>query len=90
MNRTCFELSRALDELSWSVPQAAPLTRVMLRVAGRLIIDACGPAAAAEHWPNTETTALQWLRQALNELGYDVAPLPASGREPVPDVSAGW
>lgn len=90
MNRACFDLSRALDEVNWSVPEAAPLARVMLRVAGRLIIDAAGPAADPELWGDTETTALQWLRAALNEIGYDITPLPESGREPVPDVSAEW
>lgn len=90
MNRACFDLSRGLDQLSWSAPEAAALARVMLRVAGRLIIDAAGEAADPEHWGDTETTALQWLRAALNDLGYDVTPLPGSGREPVPDVSADW
>jgi hypothetical protein len=38
-----------------------------------------------EAWDNTETTVLQWLREALTPLGYDVTPLPGAGRAPVPD-----
>jgi hypothetical protein len=90
MNQACFELSRALEGLDWCVPEAQPLARTALRVAGRLLIDAAAEGARAEHWPNTETTALQWLRAALNAIGYDVTPLPGSGREPVPDLSAEW
>src|SRR2546425_1067125 len=36
-NAACFVLSRALGELEFSVPEAAPLVRRLLRVAGRVV-----------------------------------------------------
>ena len=38
-NAACFMLSRALDDLDLTVPEAAPLVRRLLRVAGRVVID---------------------------------------------------
>ena len=38
-NSACFMLSRALEELALSVPEAAPLAKCLLRVAGRVVID---------------------------------------------------
>ena len=36
-NAACFMLSRALDEMGFSVPDAAPLVRKLLRVVGRVV-----------------------------------------------------
>ncbi len=73
-NAACFMLSRALDEMELSVPDAAPLVRRLLRVAGRVVIDTGTPSASAEVWPNTEGMALQWIGEALRDLGYEVRP----------------
>ena len=90
LNMACFAITRALGDLDFSVPEAAPLARHLLRVVGRILIDAGSPGAEAEVWPNTESMALQWIRAALNEIGYDVQPLAGSGRPPVEDPSEGW
>jgi hypothetical protein len=76
-NAACFMLSRAMDEIGFSVPEAAPLVRRLMRVAGRVVIDAGVEGASAEVWPNTEDMALQWIDEALRALGYEVRP--ASG-----------
>jgi hypothetical protein len=55
-----------------------------------VIIDVGGASGSAEAWPNTETTVLQWLRETLAPLGYDVTPRPGSGRAPVPDPADDW
>jgi hypothetical protein len=73
-NAACFMLSRALENLEFSVPEAAPLVRRLLRVAGRVVIDMAGPGAAAEVWPNTQEMAIQWIDEALRALGYQAAP----------------
>lgn len=86
----CFAITRALADLDFSVPEAAPLARHLLRIAGRIVIDTGTPGAAPEVWENTESMALQWLREALRPHGYDVQPLPGSGRPPVEDPSQGW
>jgi hypothetical protein len=80
-NAACFMLSRALEELNLSVPEAAPLIRRLLRVAGRVVIDTGLPDSAPETWPSTEEMALQWIDEALRGLGYQVCPLPDDGRE---------
>ena len=67
-NAACFMLSRAIDELGLSVPQAAPLVKRMLRVAGRVAIDTGLPGSSPETWPNTKETALQWIDEALRDL----------------------
>ena len=90
LNMACFAITRALADLDFSVPEAAPMARHLLRVAGRIIIDAGVAGADPEVWPNTESMALQWLREALNQVGYDVQPLPGSGRPPVEDPSQDW
>jgi hypothetical protein len=90
LNMACFAITRALGDLDFTVPEAAPLARHLLRVVGRILIDTGAPEAGPEVWPNTESMALQWLRAALNEIGYDVQPLPESGRPPVEDPSEGW
>ena len=43
-NAACFMLSRALENLEFNVPEAAPLVRRLLRVAGRVVT---GPRVAA-------------------------------------------
>jgi hypothetical protein len=90
LNMACFAITRALADLDFSVPEAAPIARHLLRVVGRILIDTAVPAAEPEVWPNTESMALQWLREALKPIGYDVQPLPGSGRPPVEDPLEGW
>jgi hypothetical protein len=89
-NAACFMLSRALDELTLSVPEAVPLTRRLLRVAGRIVIDTGLPESSVETWPNTEEMALLWIDEALRELGYQVRPLPDGGREELKRASQDW
>lgn len=74
----CFELSRELDSLEFSVPQAKPLVRTLLRVVGRVVIDAGGAGADAEAWPNTEEMAVQWIDEAVRPLGQRLVPGPGS------------
>ena len=73
-------LSRALEGLELSVPEAAPMTRRLMRVAGRIVIDTGRAGASAETWPNTEEMALLWIDEALRELGYEVRPTPGGDR----------
>jgi hypothetical protein len=89
-NAACFMLSRALDQLSLTVPEAAPLARRLLRVAGRIVIDTGVPGAAAEVWPNTEEMALLWIDEALRVVGYQVRPLPGGVRGELKKVSDDW
>jgi hypothetical protein len=70
LNAACFMLTRSLEELEFSVPEAAPLARRLLRVVGRVIIDTAGPDASPEVWPNTMEMAIQWIDEALQALGY--------------------
>jgi hypothetical protein len=86
----CFMLTRALDELQLTVPEAALVSRLLLRVAGRIVIDTGAPEASAEIWPNTEEMALQWIDEALRFLGYQVRPLPDGGREELRVTSEDW
>jgi hypothetical protein len=74
-NAACFMLTRALEELELSVPEAAPLVRRLLRVAGRVVIDTGTPGASPEVWPNTKAMAIQWIDEALHALGYEAKPL---------------
>ena len=67
-------LSRALQDMTLTVPEAAPLVRRLLRVAGRVVIDTGLPDSSPETWPNTKEMALQWIDEALRELGYEVKP----------------
>ncbi len=89
-NAACFMLSRVLDELRLAVPEAAPLAKRLLRVAGRIVIDTGLPGASAELWPNTEEMALLWIDEALRGLGYQVRPLPDGRREELKRVSDDW
>ena len=73
-NSACFVLTRALEELEFSSPEAAPLVRRLLRVAGRVVIDAASADSSPETWPNTREMALQWIDEALHALGYEARP----------------
>src|SRR5437667_4505487 len=74
-NAACFMLSRSLEELEFSVPEAAPLVRRLLRVAGRVIIDTAAADASPDVWPNTQDMAIQWIDEALKALGYEARPV---------------
>ena len=67
-NAACFILSRSLDEMNLSVPEAAPLARLLLRVVGRVVIDTGTPGASPDVWPNTKEMALEWIQEALAAL----------------------
>ncbi len=82
-NAACFMLSRALEDIDFSVAEAAPLVRRMLRVAGRVVIDTGLPDSSPETWSNTEEMALLWLDEALRALGYEVRPSPDRGRREI-------
>jgi hypothetical protein len=73
-NAACFMLTRALEELEFSVPDAAPLVRRLLRVAGRVVIDTATADASPDVWPNTQEMAVQWMDEALRALGYEATP----------------
>jgi hypothetical protein len=73
-NAVCFLLTRALDGLELTVPDAAPLVRRLLRVAGRVVIDTGMPDSSPETWPNTREMALEWIDEALRALGYEARP----------------
>ncbi len=89
-NTACFMLSRALEDLKLSVPEAEPLTRRLLRVAGRIVIDTGLAASSAAMWPSTEEMALLWIDEALRELGYQVRPLQGAGRPELKRVEEDW
>ena len=89
-NAACFMLSRALDELALTVPEAAPLAKRLLRVAGRVVIDTGLPVSSADTWPNTEGMSLQWIDEALRALGYQVRPVPEGGRPELERVNEDW
>ena len=74
VNSACFMLTRALEELEFSVPEAAPLVRRLLRVAGRVVIDTAASGSSPEEWPNTKEMAIQWIDEALKALGYEATP----------------
>ena len=72
---TCFQLSRELEGMECSVPQARPFARTLVRVVGRVVIDTGTPGADPADWENTRAMALEWLNEALQPLGYEVRPL---------------
>src|SRR5262245_61094183 len=74
LNAACVMRSRALEGLAFRAPEAAPLARRLLRVVGRVVIDAAGPDSSPEMWPNTREMALQWIDEALRALGYEAVP----------------
>ena len=73
-NSACFMLSRALDGLTFSAPEAAPLVKRLLRVSGRVVIDTGRPDSSPDVWSSSEEMAVQWLDEALRPLGYRVCP----------------
>ena len=73
-NAACFVLTRSLEQIEFSVPDAAPLVRRLLRVAGRVVIDTGMPDSAPENWDNTREMAIQWIDEALRALGYEARP----------------
>ncbi len=89
-NAACFLLSRELERMELAVPDAGPLVRRLLRVAGRVVIDMAGPAASPDVWPNTETMALQWIDEALAALGYRVMPGEDGGRPELRRAEEDW
>jgi hypothetical protein len=89
-NSACFMLSRALEDLVLSVPEAAPLARRMLRVAARLVIDTGLPGSSPAGWPNTQEMALLWIDEAIRSLGYQVRAAPDGGRPELRRVEADW
>lgn len=72
LNMACFELSREIDGLDFSVPEARPLARTLLRVVGRIVIDCGGPGADPETWPNTREMAIEWINEAVRPLGLQL------------------
>jgi len=89
-NSACFMLSRALEELALSVPDAAPLARRLLRVAGRVVIDTGTEDSSPSTWPNTEEMALLWIDEALRALGYHVSAVPDGGRPELKPAVEDW
>ena len=67
-NAACFILSRSLDEIEFAVPEAQPLVRRLMRIAGRVVIDTGTAGASADVWPNTREMAVQWIEEALADL----------------------
>jgi hypothetical protein len=89
-NAACFILSRALDEQKLSVPEAAPLVRRLLRVAGRVVIDSGLPDSSPDTWPKTEEMVLLWIDEALRALGYQVRPTTERGRAELTQAEDDW
>jgi hypothetical protein len=89
-NSACFMLSRALEDLALSVPEAAPLARCLLRVAARVVIDTGLPDSSLGAWPDTEEMALLWIDEALRSLGYQVKPAADGGRPELRRAEADW
>ena len=90
LNMACFWISRSLEGLDFSHPEAAPLVRRLLRVAGRVIIDAGTEGADPAAWANTEEMALLWIAEALAPLGYTVKLAEGGGRSELPDPTVDW
>jgi hypothetical protein len=89
-NSACFMLSRALEDLALSVPEAAPLARRLLRVAARVVIDTGLPGSSPDTWSNTQEMALLWIDEALRSLGYQVRPIAESGRPELARPEEDW
>ena len=89
-NLACYDLTRALQDLEFCVPEAAPLARHLLRVVGRIVIDTATPGADPAIWANTEQMALLWIAEALRGHGYEVKPIPGGGRDQLPDPGQEW
>jgi hypothetical protein len=54
------------------------------------VIDTGLAGASADTWSNTEEMALQWIDEALRDLGYEVRPSPDGGRSELKRVDAEW
>ena len=89
-NAACFMLSRALEGLELTVLEAAPLTRRLLRVAGRIVIDTGLEGSSPATWANTEAMALLWIDEGLRDLGYEVRPSPGGGRPELKRSEEDW
>ena len=89
-NAACFMLSRSLEGLDFTVPDAAPLVRRLLRVAGRVVIDTGMADSSPDTWRNTEEMTLQWIDEALRALGYEVRPTSDGGRPELKRPDADW
>src|ERR1700737_1982357 len=74
VNAACFMLSRALQDIDFTVPEAAPLLRRVLRVAGRVVIDTGTPGADPNDWPDTQARAVEWLAGAPRGRGHAARP----------------
>ena len=70
-NAACFMLSRSLEDMTFAVPEAAPLIRRLLRVCGRVAIDMGGDSSSPDVWPNTREMAIEWIDEALGALDYE-------------------
>jgi hypothetical protein len=90
INSACFMLSRAIEDLALSVPEAAPLARRLLRVAARVVIDTGLVDSSPDTWPDTEEMALLWIDEALRALGYAVRPLAEGGRPELERAEEDW
>jgi hypothetical protein len=73
-NAACFMLSRALEDMDFAVPDAAPLIRRLLRVCGRVAIDMGVVSSSPDVWPNTREMAIEWIDEALGALDYEARP----------------
>ncbi|HEY1421788.1 MAG TPA: hypothetical protein VGG90_13900 [Candidatus Dormibacteraeota bacterium] len=89
-NAACFMLSRALEMLPLNVEEAAPLVKRLLRTAGRVVIDTGTAGSSPDTWPSTEEMVLQWIDEALKELGYEVKPAAGGGRAELRRAEADW
>ena len=81
LNAACFWISRCLEGQSWNPEVAQHLARILLRTAGRVIIDGAGADASLESWPGTEEMALQWLSEIAALLGFRLTPDPGGQRQ---------
>ena len=92
LNMACFWMSTALDSLRFSEDEAAAVARRLLRVVGRILIDAASREgeAASSSWSEVRPMVLLWIDEALRPLGYEVKPQPGTGQPELPDPSADW
>src|SRR5690349_23578465 len=69
-NAVCFLLTRALEGLELSVPEAGPLVRRLLRVAGRVVIDTGMPDSSPETWSDRKSTRLNSRHVEISDAGF--------------------
>ena len=89
-NMACFKLSRSLQQIAFCVPETVPLVRLLLRTAGRVVIDTGGEGADPAAWTGTEEMTLRWLDDAVRPLGYRIVPIEGGGRAELAPESASW